>query len=347
MTIRTNQLKCQCCNQLFHQSCSGITSRAVREQYILGKAQWTCPECELIQNQTPPTVPTFVEETPESGKVEGTIRSSLRIMQFNADFISTKWLELQDRLIADDIDICLVQETKLTKGSQLKSMKGYEMRRADRGLQNAGGGLLCLIREGIVFDELDKVALEGTETHSIKVRLGKSEWIYLTNVYTPPPHTTGQDVIKLRTDLIPTFSSSLICGDLNAHHSLWDEIQPEDDRGNQVLDWVLDKELTILNDGSPTRVNRATGNESTPDLTLCGSKWADKITWHTLEGIGSSDHSPICITISAEVQHQSVFGSQARWRSNGVDWGKFIDEVEALLQAKLSEQGTLPGKTSA
>ena len=131
-------------------------------------------------------------------------------MQYNADHISTKWLELQDRLIADDIDICPVQETKLTKGSQLKAPKGYDMRRADRGLRNAGGGLLFLVREGVIFEELDKVALDATETHSLKVRLGKSDWIYITNVYTPPPHTTGQDSIKLRTDLIPTFSSSLI-----------------------------------------------------------------------------------------------------------------------------------------
>ena len=110
------------------------------------------------------------------------------------------------------------------------------MRRADRGLRNAGGGLLFLVREGVIFEELDKVALDATETHPLKVRFGKSDWIYITNVYTPPPHTTSQGSIKLGTDLIPTFSSSLICGNLNAHHPLWVEIQPEDDRGNQVLD---------------------------------------------------------------------------------------------------------------
>ena len=189
MSIRSNPLTCQSCNRLYHQSCSGISSRAVLEQYIHGNAKWTCPDCELIQNQTPPTIPVFVEETPEAGKVEGTIKTSLRIMQYNADTVSTKWLELQDRLIADDIDICLVQETKLSKGSQLKTPDGYEMRHADRGLRNAGGGLLCLIRKGIIFEELHKVTLEATETHSIKVRLDKRDWIYITNVYNAPPPT--------------------------------------------------------------------------------------------------------------------------------------------------------------
>ena len=102
--------------------------------------------------------------------------------------------------------------------------------------------------------------------------MGKRDWLYLTGVYTPPPHTTGQDIIKLRTDIIPAFKPSLICGDFNAHHPMWDEFQPTDERGEQVIDWAIDKELTVMNDGSPTRVNRATGNESVPDISLCGTK---------------------------------------------------------------------------
>ena len=107
------------------------------------------------------------------------------------------------------------------------------------------------------------------------------------------------------------------------------------------------KELTILNDGSPTRVNRATGVESTPDLTLCGNKWADKFSWSTGESIGSSDHKPIYITISSQVQHQSVFGKRPRWRSNGIEWANFTNEVEEKLKAELTADGLLPGTISA
>ena len=233
-------------------------------------------------------------------------------MQYNADTLSTKIAELKDRLVSDDIDVCLIQETKLLSSQTLPSFEDikYHPIRQDRNLVNAGGGLLILLKKTLVFEGLNPVAIEGTETLSVKVRLDKNNWIYITNIYTPPPHTIGQDVINLWTDIIPAFKSSLICGDFNGHHALWDEIQPPDDRGEQVVDWILDKELTILNDGSPTRVNRATGVESTPDLTLCGNKWADKFSWSTGESIGSSDHKPIYITISSQVQHQSVFGKQ-------------------------------------
>ena len=289
-----------------------------------------------------------MEDTPESGQIKGETKQSLRIIQWNADSITTKVLELQDRLSAEDIDICLIQETKLKKGVLDPKLEGYECIRADRKLKNAGGGLLILIKKTLVFEKLDAVAVEATESLSIKVRMDKRNWIYITNVYTPPCNSVGQDAIILRTDSIPTFNSSLICGDFNAHHPLWDDIQPADDRGEEIVDWAIEKELTIMNnDNSPTRVSRITGNESSPDLTLCGAKWADKFEWSVGESIGSSDHLPIYITISSQVKHQSIYGKRSRWKSNGVKWEDFTQQVEEDLQAALNVEGNLPGKLSA
>ncbi len=39
----------------------------------------------------------------------------LRILQWNADGLSTKVQELRDRLAAESIDVCLIQVTKLTE----------------------------------------------------------------------------------------------------------------------------------------------------------------------------------------------------------------------------------------
>ncbi len=39
----------------------------------------------------------------------------LRILQWNADGLSTKVQELRDRLAAESIDVCLIQKTKLTE----------------------------------------------------------------------------------------------------------------------------------------------------------------------------------------------------------------------------------------
>ena len=283
-------------------------------------------------SQPPPTIPEFTEEAIESaGQSKGSNKDSLRIMQWNADCLRTKSLELKDRLQQDDIDICLIQETKMTIKDK-PSFPGYTIVRADRK-HLAGGGLLTLIKSSLVFEKLDSLSLDATESQSIKVRLGKNRWLYLTNVYVPPAHSKGHKLIKLRADSIPSFSSSLICGDFNGHSPLWDDSQPTDDRGEELLDWILEKNLTIMNDGSHSRINKATGNSSTPDLSLCGKLWQNKFDWSTGECIGASDHLPIYINIHSKTNHQSVFGKIPRWRSNDVDWTKFTEEVETSLSS--------------
>ena len=70
--------------------------------------------------------------------------------------------------------------------------------------------------------------------------------------------------LALETGIIPTDPYTIIAGDFNAHSLLWDDIQPPDTRGTEMENWIIDQELSVANDGSPTRVGRITGNESTP-----------------------------------------------------------------------------------
>ena len=131
--------------------------------------------------------------------------------------------------------------------------------------------------------------------------------------------------------ILPPPITSLICGDVNGHTQLWDIHQPSDDRGEALLDWIMDKELTILNHGAHTSIN----NESTSDVSLCVTIWADKIERSTGECIGASDHLPIYITVRSKTNHQSVFGKTPRWRSNRVDWKEFGEAIETTLQTTL------------
>ena len=51
---------------------------------------------------------------------------------------------------------------------------------------------------------------------------------------------------------------------------MWDFSKPQDQRGDEILDWILDNDLHILNDGSATRTSRITSNNSTPqNLPSC------------------------------------------------------------------------------
>ena len=68
-------------------------------------------------------------------------------MQWNAGGVSTKAFELREKLLGDDIDICLVQETKLRPKDRTPVIKAYGTIRSDRKGGIAGGGLLTYIRD--------------------------------------------------------------------------------------------------------------------------------------------------------------------------------------------------------
>ncbi len=46
---------------------------------------------------------------------------------------------------------------------------------------------------------------------------------------------------------------------------MWDTNQPSDARGEQLEDWVIAHSASVLNDGTATFLNRATGGLSSPD----------------------------------------------------------------------------------
>ena len=295
---------------------------------------WTCPTCVKKLAASPPKRLVLSEDVDDSSaKMSSEDKESLRVIQWNAEAISTKLFELKARLQEEDIDVCLVQESHLKEKNQTPYIDGYMTIRADRTVAQHGG-LLSFVKKSLVVEDLGSVAINATETSSFRIRMGKNKWIHLTNVYVPPTNSKGQEVIELKTDIIPTLKSSLICGDFNGHSPLWDAIQPMDQRGSTLVDWSIENHLSILNNGDPTRVNRQTGNGSTPDVTLCGSDWSGKISWCIGEPIGSSDHLPIVMTISSNVQHQSVFGKRAKWKSNGVDWEAFRSHIEEKIEGE-------------
>ena len=165
----------------------------------------------------------------------------------------------------------------------------------------------------------------------------KKKWVVVSNVYCPPSrsHTSPTE---LRLDNLPVSDNTLVLGDFNAHSSTWDELQPEDSRGDVLLGWACEHDLVVMNDGSHTRSNRsspiqptptqpttqqsttlppqsplpptqtpstrtASEGKSAPDVSICGRTWQNKYEWKTTEAIGSSDHLPIAITICDSVQH--------------------------------------------
>ena len=200
-----------------------------------------------------------------------------------------------------------------------------------------GGGLLTYIKKSLIFEKVKKQTKDATATQTFVVKMSRNIWIEITNLYCPPATSQAHESIRLATETIPVGARSLIAGDFNAHSILWDEIQPQDARGTLIEDWVIDNDLTILNDCSATRaskavnVNDATKGLSSPDVTLCGKSWRDKTTWTVDDPIGGSDHDPILIEVHSKIKHVKAFDKSACWKSRGVDWEAFKSAVEEKI----------------
>ena len=336
-------LRCISCGRCCHKKTE--CCRMTRDERSHKESNWTCFLCSESHDQNRhQALDESIDETAKGMKTD--TRSSLRVLQWNADGLKSKSDELAARLISSDIDVAAIQETWLTKRDRTPAILGYAAIREDRKANIKRGGLIFYVKDSIPFKVSGYITRTGHEIHTIQVRLTRKKWITITNFYIPPTNSIGQ-IIEFAPTTIPFSPSSLICGDFNAHHPAWDAIQPEDARGGEILEWTSANNLSILNDITPTRHSRVTSNGSSPDITIAGSIWSNKFAWAVdEEEIGGSDHLPIVITVHATINHQPITSTNPRWRSNGVKWKDFRDEVEASISGSNSH-GTLKQRAQA
>ena len=115
--------------------------------------------------------------------------------------------------------------------------------------------------------------------------------------------------------------------------------QEPDSRGERIEEWISDCNLHCVNDGSPTRTNRATGNHSTPDVFLAPSQWLNKVGWTTLEDIGGSDHLPGMATVHCKWKSVAPLQRLTRWKKNA-DLSAFSQILEEKIET-LKPQKTI------
>ena len=149
----------------------------------------------------------------------------------NADSIHPKLSERRNRLLKSDIDVLAVQESKLRNNDKTRYIEGYTTVRKDRN-NILGGVLLLFIRTDIVFEKLLSFEKAGMEILSICIKATKSSWLDLCNVYLPNTSTQHN---SFDPSLIKPGPSSLILGNLNRHSQMLEPIQPQDQRGDEIL----------------------------------------------------------------------------------------------------------------
>ena len=167
----------------------------------------------------------------------------LRLMQWNADGISGKITELLTFLNSSNVNIAAIKETKLTNKTKSLKTPGWTAVRLDRH-KNKGGGLLMLIKDTILssttqpFFHSQSILIWSNKAFRLRCPIDNNSTSTFRHVAVAALNTT------LRCRLL---SMSLIVGDINAHHSRWNTITNEEERGEQLADEIDAADYTILN----------------------------------------------------------------------------------------------------
>ena len=185
-------------------------------------------------------------------------------MQYNANGIDNKQVELGEFLERHKVKVAVIQESKLTLNSRTPNIQNFTTERKNRH-RGQGGGLLTLIHKSINFSRRpDTLEYPHLEELTITAMLGNTDLI-ITNVYIPTAssctggYNPSLDHLMMTTD-------TLILEDFKAHHSSWYS-SSTDSRGTMLESMVSGSNFGILNWDSPTRLS-GNANRSSSDVSL-------------------------------------------------------------------------------
>ena len=256
----------------------------------------------------------------------------LKVLQWNANGVRARRLELNKYLSRHSFDVVLIQETKLQPSTSF-GIPGFKCYRQDRastprsaprgGRGGRGGGVLTLVRDGLAHSSWPLRDLASSDPDSdylgIRVHLRQTT-LSLLNLYVPPFRSSEDSRVRsFDPSRLPSSPTTFIFGDFNAHHPAWDSQRPSDPLGAEVFSWLISSPLEVLNDPhSHTLLHAPSGSRTSPDLSLAPSALAPRCVWSVLPDLGS-DHLPLSIKIplsqhSPPNEHRPAFNfKKARW----------------------------------
>ena len=203
------------------------------------------------------------------------------ILSFNACGLSAHTItDLKRFNDLNDVDIICIQETKFND-KIIRKVPGYTLENKifKNDKDNFYGGLATYFKHGINYKNMnvDNVRDQNGE---IKIEVQAFE-IYssgiphiLANIYS---RGCGLESLNNLSSFILAKSKLkelMITGDFNSHHPLWGA-QRSDSHVRAVFEWVEQKDLVLLNDGSPTRLDPGRGIFTCLDLTFTSPKLAN------------------------------------------------------------------------
>jgi len=158
------------------------------------------------------------------------------------------------------------------------------------------------------------------------IDINQGSKIQIINLYNKDD-LNSQAIKTLNRGLLPNplYKDSIVLGDLNIHHPWWDPLHKESQGAQDLLEWISDNNLILLNNpGEGTFYRSNMEHPSVIDLTLITPLLENRISdWQTIQDLGS-DHFGIIFNIttinSRNTTNNSTF---TRFNTKLADWELF------------------------
>lgn len=211
----------------------------------------------------------------------------VKIVHWNANGIRDKLAELTDFAFRFEVDIILINETKLLKSDKCH-INNFKCYRKDRESKNREGGGALFIRNGISHSELP-VQTEDIEAHAIRLNDNN---IIIVSCYNPPQTNIN------RNDLYRIFSLNnkvIAIGDLNSKHPQW-HCKQTNINDRILYNYMLEHNINIEFTDNYTLYPYNGTLPSNVDILI--NKNVQNITKPITINELDSDHLPILVTIN-------------------------------------------------
>ena len=185
------------------------------------------------------------------------------IVQWNCQGIGNKKEELLELIEKMKPEIIALQETMIGNGKEFRIPNYTILRREGHYSRRWHGGVALLIHDTIPMQEVEL----NTNIQAVAARVDIGHAVTVCSLYSAGAHQLTRQMLNNLFDQLA--DPVIIMGDFNAHNTAWN-CQNTNERGRMLERVIAERNLNILNDGTPTRVSGE--EESVIDISGCSPR---------------------------------------------------------------------------
>lgn len=153
------------------------------------------------------------------------------------------------------------------------------------------------------------------------------------SAYCSPFEDLNQELIHIQNAInVLKPNNYIICVDSNSHSKVWFN-DNDDQRGEQINDFLAENNLIICNEGIFGPTYQCSTGSSHIDITLCNLNTNNLINeWQILDIDSHSDHKYIYFELSAKTE-KIEFYSTFKYNTKRADWESFTEDIKSALNS--------------